>query len=99
AYAAHERTRLAAGVDRDPEARRRFERRWEAPAYEDLEQALADCRPDVVSVCTPAEPRPAIVAQALEAGARAIWAEKPLAQSSAAAEQLVELCEQEGIPH
>lgn len=98
AYATHERTRLAAGVDSDPEARRRFEQRWEAPAYADLEQALADCRPAVVSVCTPAEARPAIVARALEAGARAIWAEKPLAPSAASAKELVGLCEQEGVP-
>ena len=98
AYDAHERTRLAAGVDDDPEARRRFERRWEAPAYADLDKALHECRPALVSVCTPADARRAIVAGAVDAGAQAIWAEKPLAPSAAAAAELVALCERRDVP-
>src|SRR5262249_26146656 len=51
----------------------------------------------VVSVCTPADARPALVARAVDAGAQAIWAEKPLALSAAAAEELVALCDQAAV--
>jgi predicted dehydrogenase len=98
AYAAHRRTRLVGGVDSDADARRRFEGRWQARAYAGLEEAIADCGPCVVSVCTPADVRPALVARAVDAGARAIWAEKPLASSAAAAEELVALCERADVP-
>ena len=98
AYGAHERTRLVGGVDGDAEARRRFETHWDLPAYSTLAEALDDLRPAIVSVCTPAEARPAIIAQAVEAGVRAIWAEKPLAPSAAAAAQPVALCERAGVP-
>lgn len=98
AYTAHPRTRLVGGVDSDADARRRFERRWDAPAYSEFSQAIADCHPAVVSVCTPTDARPALVARVVDAGARAIWAEKPLAPSASAAEELVASCEQAGVP-
>jgi len=98
AYAAHERTRLVGGVDTDADARLRFEQRWKVPAYSDLGQALAETRPAIVSACTHADVRPAIVMQVIESGVRAIWAEKPLAATSALAEKLVALCDWAGVP-
>ena len=98
AYSAHERTRLAGGVDTDADARRRFERRWDTRAYADLPQALAEVSPALVSVCTPAAARPAIVARAVAAGARGIWAEKPLAASAASAEEMVASCAEAKVP-
>src|SRR6266511_1159223 len=71
AYEAHEATRLAAGVDPDSAARKRFEERWNVPCYPQLEAALAEHQPTFVSVCTPPESHLAIVDQALTADARA----------------------------
>ena len=72
AYAAHAATRLAGGVDPDPAAREAFERRWDAPCFGDLGEALESMRPALVSLCGPAEARPAGALAALEAGVRAV---------------------------
>jgi predicted dehydrogenase len=96
AYAAHPATRLVGGVDPDPAACARFERRWGAPCTADLEAALAN-RPVLVSVCTPPEGRLPLVERLLEARPHAIWCEKPLAGSSEEAEQIRLRCDEIGV--
>lgn len=97
-YVAHDRTQLVAGVDPDPEARLRFEKRWGVAAYAELDQALVDVRPKLFSICTPADARADVVGRALEAGAAAIWAEKPLAPTADAATEIVAACDRAGVP-
>ena len=70
AYRAHEATELVAGVDRHPEARRRFEDRWGVPAYEELGAALAEHGPALVSICTPVETHLEVVREAVAGGRR-----------------------------
>ncbi len=98
AYHAHEATRLSAGVDPDTAARRRFEERWGVPCYPELDAALAEHHPAVVSVCTPSESHLALVERALTADARAFWVEKPLADTRSEGEQLVAACARAGAP-
>jgi predicted dehydrogenase len=96
AYRAHEATRLDAGVDPDPDARRRFEEHWGIPCYPELDAALAEHQPTIISVCTPFETHLAVVDQALGAGARALWVEKPLATTHSEGEKMVAACARAG---
>lgn len=57
-------------------------------------------RPDIVSVCTSARPRAAIVGQVLRLGKgflKAIWAEKPMAMALAEADAMVQGCRAAGV--
>src|ERR671931_12987 len=63
----------------------------------DYREMLDREKPDVVSVCTSARPRPGIVADCARAGVRAILAEKPIAFSLAEADAMVELCREHGV--
>lgn len=98
AYVASQAIELAAGIDPDPGRRAAFERLWGVPTYSRVDEMPADLRPDVWSVCTPAGPRPAAIEAALSAGARAIWAEKPLALTSGEARSAVDRARQAGVP-
>jgi predicted dehydrogenase len=97
---------VAGAADRYAEQRDAFGTRWGiAPAhlYEDYRQLLEREQPDIVSVCTSAAPRAAIVldiARMVKAGqthVRAIWAEKPMAISLADADAMVTACREAGI--
>jgi predicted dehydrogenase len=96
AYAAHPETRLVGGVDPDPAARAAFTSRWDVPAYATLGEALGAQRPVLASVSTPVVSRAETIQALLEAGVRAVWAEKPLAATSAAALKLVRASEAAG---
>jgi predicted dehydrogenase len=96
AYAAHPQTRLAAGVDPDHSAREAFTARWNVHAYATLREALGVHQPVLASVCTPASSRAETVAALLDAGVRGVWAEKPLAMTSSAADELVRACDAAG---
>ena len=98
AYTASERTELAGGVDPDPAARRRFTARWGLPCHASLADAFASSPAEVVSICTPPDTRTAVVDELLERDVRAIWIEKPLAESVAAGESIVAACEASGVP-
>ncbi len=90
AYSRSEAVKLIAGVDTSSDRRERFTARWGVPAYATVEEALSDRgQPDIWSLCTPPADRPMLVVQAIQNGARAIWAEKPLALRSADAREMV----------
>jgi len=65
-------------------------------AFTGYEEALAELKPDTVSVCTQnsAHAAPAIVAA--EAGVRGVYCEKPMAVKMAEAWRMVEACEESG---
>jgi predicted dehydrogenase len=98
AYTASARTELVGGVDPDPAARERFSERWGVPCHSSIVEAYAASAPSVVSVCTPPETRHVIVDELLHHGIRAIWIEKPLADTVAAAEAIVTVCEDADVP-
>src|ERR687885_766673 len=81
---------VVAGADPFPEQREAFRRRWGLERlYDDHRAMLKRERPDIVSVCTSAGPRPGVVADCARAGVRAIFAEKPLAFSLAEADAMI----------
>jgi UDP-N-acetyl-2-amino-2-deoxyglucuronate dehydrogenase len=93
---------LVAGADGYASQREAFARKWGLGAdhlYSDYHEMLERERPDIVSVCTSAKPRAAIVGEVVRAGAgaKAIWAEKPMAISLAEADSMVEGCRAGGI--
>jgi hypothetical protein len=97
AYAQSERTALAGGVDPDPAARARFSELWDVPCYASVDEALAACEPEVASICTPPEARQEVLLPLLEANVRAIWMEKPLADTVTAGEEIVAACNRRGV--
>lgn len=98
AYAAASGVELVAGIDPDPVRRAAFERLWRVPTYADVDALRAELHPDLWSICTPAGPRPELIEAALAAGARAIWAEKPLAPTAREARDVVGRARHAGVP-
>jgi predicted dehydrogenase len=99
-YEAHPRTRLVAGADIDAAALAEFGRDWgldSAHLYEDYTRMLREQRPDLVSVCGWAPDRLAMCRAAIEAGARGLWIEKPIACSLAEADALERLVVTAGV--
>ncbi len=83
----------------DPYAEQRdaFRQRWGLNTlYADYRELLELEKPDIVSVCTSAKPRPAIVADCARAGVRVIFAEKPIASSLAEADAMLAACNEYG---
>lgn len=99
-YVASPQTRLVAGADPHPQQREAFAARWDlerAHVHADYRDMLARERLDVVSVCTSARLRSAIVEDCARAGVKAIWAEKPIALSLREADAMVATCRREGV--
>ena len=99
-YHASPGVELVAGADVHEEQRRLFGERWGLAAghlYEDYRHMLAEERLDLVSICTTARIRSRIVCDVARAGVRAIWAEKPLCQTLAEADAMVEVCREHSV--
>lgn len=90
AYATSPAVSLVAGVDPDEERRHAFTTRWGVRAFASAHDMLDSVRPDLWSVCTPAAARLEVVEQAIAAGARALWCEKPLAADAATAARIAD---------
>ncbi len=92
----HPRVDLVAGSSRDSGRRKRFAQRTEAAVFDDwarmLEQQL-----DIVSVATYADVHAEIVLACVDAGVRAIYCEKPIAQTLNDAACMLEVCRQQDV--
>jgi len=64
--------------------------------YQDYRKMLAEERPEFVSVCAFPPDREAMVAAALDAGAKVLWIEKPFAISMGAAHRMLDAAEAHG---
>ena len=99
-YVACPRTDLAALSDQRADVMDRAGERYGVPPerrYRDYREMLARERPDIVSVATQPEQRAELVIYAAEHGARAIYAEKPMAASLAQADAMVAAAERHGV--
>lgn len=99
-YVASPLVELVAGADPHAEQRAIFGERWRVTSdhlYADYREMVARERPDIVSVCTTARNRHQIVLDLVEAGVKAIWAEKPFALSLAEADAMVEACREHNV--
>jgi len=82
------------------EQREAARQRWGFDAiYADYRAMLDETRPDIVSVCTSAEPRASILLDIAKGGygVKAIWAEKPITISLQEADDVVNACNDAGI--
>ena len=99
-YAASPHTELVAGADPHAEQGAIFADRWgleDGQIYADHREMLEAERPDFVSICTTARHRAAIMIDAINAGVKAIWAEKPFTLSLAEADEVIDLCDRKGV--
>lgn len=85
-----------------PAARDRFVERWadrwpDSRVYADYREMLAETKPDLVSVVTPDHLHTDIVMAAIEAGAKGIYCEKPLATSLEEATAIVRAVREAGV--
>ncbi len=99
-YVASPHTQLVAGADLHTEQGAIFGERWGLSSehiYSDYREMLATEQPDILSVCTTARHRAAIMKDAIEAGVKAIWAEKPITLSLAEADDVIDLGVRKGV--
>lgn len=97
AYAKHPRTILVAGCDVDARKRENFSKTWGVPTYANYSDMFVHERPDIVSVCTWPDSHAEVTIAAVEAGARAVFCEKPLADSLPNGRKLVQVCEAHNV--
>ena len=93
----HPRVDLVAGSSRDSGRRERFTQRSGAKAYSDWAEMLKAEQLDIVSVATYANVHAEIVLACAAAGVPAIYCEKPIAQTAAAAMEMLEACRQRNV--
>ena len=99
AYQVHDEVSLVAGCDVNEGRLRHFGEKWRVVnLYNDFSAFLSHEQVDFLSVCTWDSSHAEIVREVVEArAAKAIICEKPLATSSAAAREIVDLCRRHGI--
>lgn len=96
-YAETAQTELVAGCDVLPDKAEAFRRRWGLKrAYTDIHEMMDAERPDIVSVATETATRVEAALAALEHGPRALFLDKPMAQTLADADRLIVACRQRG---
>ena len=98
-YVAAPQTVLVAGADPHEGQRSIYDERWRlnGHVYADHREMLDKEKPDIVSVCTSSRVRAQIVEDIARSGARAIWAEKPIARSLEEADRMVAVCEENNV--
>lgn len=98
-YAASPRTELVGGADPHDEQRAIYGERWdlENRVYADHREMLDREQPDIVSICTSARVRCGLIEDVARSGAKAIWAEKPIALTLAEADRIVAVCEENEV--
>lgn len=98
AIAVYPEFRLVGAVDLSPGQRGRFEQRYGAPAFDQVETALRQLQPDVVVIASSTESHRAVIAKVLDScHPKLILCEKPLAYKLDEARDMVEMCENAGI--
>jgi len=97
-FDAHPLCKVVAIADTDPVNLDLTASRFGAAPYDDFETMLAREALDIVLAVLPVRPNADAVVAAAEAGAKAIFCEKPLTASLADADRMVEACATRGIP-
>ena len=92
AYNAVEGVQLMAACDIDADKREDFSDKWLIETYADYKDMLAFEDLDIVSICTPPQIRHDLIISAISMGVRAIFCEKPIANTAVEAERIIETC-------
>lgn len=99
AFDAHPLCAVVAVADTDPENLELTAGRFGAAAYSTYDEMFAsEDRLDIVLPILPVRPNADAVVAAAEAGAKAIFCEKPLTAALADADRMVQACSSRGIP-
>lgn len=103
AWATLPNVELVAVCDIDPARLEAFRREWgrrfpNAVCYADHRSMLAQTRIDMLTVATPDDRHAAIVLDAVAAGVRGIFCEKPIATTLAEADAMIAACARAGVP-
>jgi predicted dehydrogenase len=70
----------------------------DVPVHADVGRLIAECRPQLASICTPADSHGDVLFQLLECDElRLIWCEKPLSSRFDEARRMVEACRARGV--
>src|SRR5690349_21425014 len=97
-YRASADARIVAVADPVPEAGQALSDKYDVPAvFQDHRAMLAEHRPEIVSVCTWTGLHRQIVLDVVEAGARAIHCEKPMAPTWTEAREVHNACRDAGV--
>ena len=92
------RCTVAACADLDESVARLFAEKYGLPkVYTDYHEMLAAEKPDIVDVCTWPHQHAPIVLDAARAGVKAIHCEKPMATTWADAQEMVRVCDENGV--
>jgi predicted dehydrogenase len=103
AYAYHPQTTVAAVCDLVPDLLQRFHDTWgetfpQANTYTDYREMLRAEQPDLVSVVTSDHRHAQMVVDAVEAGVKGIFCEKPIATTLADADRMIAACSAHNVP-
>mgnify|MGYP001304356797 CR=1 FL=1 len=94
----HSKFRLVGGVDISPRKRKRFEKHYNLPTFNDVQLALESLNPDLIVIATPTEFHSEILSKAVSSPTlKIILCEKPLAYEIDEAKNMVKLCEKANI--
>src|SRR5437763_981679 len=98
AYTAAARIELVALVDIDEHRLEHYGDKFEIRGrYTDHRRMLSAECPDIVSICTWSDTHRLLVEDAANAGVRAVFCEKPIADSLAAARAMIDRCTDNGV--
>lgn len=98
AYAAVEGIDLVAACDLNNEKLDKCGKRWRIPSlYEDFREMLRNENLDILSICTWNSTHLDIVREATNSGVKAIFCEKPIAESIKSADEILKLCNAKGV--
>lgn len=91
--------RLVGACDPDHANANAFRRRCPSvPVFAELSASLAEIRPTIVSICTPADQHATMIEQSLNCSSvRAIWCEKPLTTNTEDGAKIVNACASQGV--
>jgi predicted dehydrogenase len=99
AYARHSDYLLAACVEPDEPSRHAFMKKWDIPSgYSSLDEALAEEKFDIASVCSPTGTHLAALMRLAESAVTAVFAEKPLDGDATAALTTAARFAAKGVP-
>lgn len=89
----HNSFELIGGVDPDASARKRFEKKFERPAYSYISELLSREQPEILSIAVPTDGHFAAFEEVIKTNPRAIICEKPIAPSLKEAIQMLTMSE------
>ena len=80
AYSQNKRISIAAGVDKNSQARRDFLHKWgnDIPVFSTVKEMLSSIKPDIVSICVPPKTLTDVVAEFSQMPPKLFFLEKPV---------------------